>query len=883
MATILRMKMARPSIYLTTRRVVSPALQSGVRFFNLTTVGPHAGGNGINQRQQGDGIRSTPALPTRFQYRSFSQSMPLSSSSARRMDTDSLPTPVNRKAKKIRIRPKPKMPLQIRSQGRVDVGIENNLPKQSSHTSRILFQTIAPHIEFRTLHHLTKHLSRIISRGHHKFDTQDRDGKKRTLKRRLDTLFEIEGEKEDSDESAALDAEYTWSLKGHPWIQQTIYNYFMGKLLDKPYKKTDVDSNPLTYQEDPTYPPNQNRQQHEKHLNTLVKAREVSLSNPIFWSEKSMRDSGYSFNRNPSQDNDRWEVKEREKKLQEYQQKIAKQHSHKSDVELQSEAEDLLEVLMSCLPPPHFHRLMVTLEGFTQLEDPSSTSQNKSEEGQNDANSWYIDDDESSPLPSLPESRAAHDDWKKHRIPILPKFLSNCSVSHSHLVAVDLGRYFYTDLSNKPEVRKKDNGEDNGIITPDERKDAERKEAARAIQKQRKLQSTEIRYIKTQGEFIEKMMQLQHQFAYWEQAPAAGEQAAAAKEVYHGSALDEGNSSEDVDVTSDLMVAEFEKAPLKKEQQEQLAETLMELRRMGLRSDDDVEQKRSRGRPKKDAHLKFTAIRMEEKDESSASDTESSSQTTTIAEAESEERVIFINNLPIDTTVEEIDQIYSRCGPLESIQLFNLRPDLDPGPLSKKQLQERRRKNKLRNKNLFQSYSEFQRQRPRTPVYGMLRFKSAEGYRVATSPELCIFGAVIRRHPVLSIKHQDITTLYLEQIPTNLFSMDVEYKLAQLLHPQKVHIMLDGMKGVGKNGSGSGDSVNGDYQEYSKPSSCEVKFDDFHTASQVYQWIREGGDGDDEVKKTGNSVTFMGGEDCQVQWFRTPENSMGYWTRELNF
>ena len=284
-----------------------------------------------------------------------------------------------------------------------------------------------------------------------------------------------------------------------------------------------------------------------------------------------------------------------------------------------------------------------------------------------------------------------------------------------------------------------------------------------------------------------------------------------------------------------------------------------------------------------DAHLKFTAIRMEEKDESSASDTESSSQTTTIAEAESEERVIFINNLPIDTTVEEIDQIYSRCGPLESIQLFNLRPDLDPGPLSKKQLQERRRKNKLRNKNLFQSYSEFQRQRPRTPVYGMLRFKSAEGYRVATSPELCIFGAVIRRHPVLSIKHQDITTLYLEQIPTNLFSMDVEYKLAQLLHPQKVHIMLDGMKGVGKNGSGSGESVNRDYQEYSKPSSCEVKFDDFHTASQVYQWIREGGDGDDEVKKTGNSVTFMGGEDCQVQWFRTPENSMGYWTRELNF
>mmetsp|Transcript_35059 Transcript_35059/g.59535 ORF Transcript_35059/g.59535 Transcript_35059/m.59535 type:complete len:259 (+) Transcript_35059:2-778(+) len=251
-------------------------------------------------------------------------------------------------------------------------------------------------------------------------------------------------------------------------------------------------------------------------------------------------------------------------------------------------------------------------------------------------------------------------------------------------------------------------------------------------------------------------------------------------------------------------------------------------------------------------------------------------------ESELEERIVFINNLPIDTTEEEIDQIYSRCGPLDSVQLFNLRPDLDPGPLSKKQLEDRRRQNKLRNKNVYPTLNEFRKQRPRTPVYGMLRFDTAEGYKIATSPELCIFGCVIRRHPVLTIKHTGITNLYLEQIPQNICSMDVEYKLAKLLHPHTIAVSLDGMRGLGRNRSGIGESLdNGEYQEYSKPSSCRVKFEDFRTAYQTFQWMREGDDGESET--TGNIAAFIGGEECRVQWFPTPENSMGYWTRELNF
>ena len=223
-------------------------------------------------------------------------------------------------------------------------------------------------------------------------------------------------------------------------------------------------------------------------------------------------------------------------------------------------------------------------------------------------------------------------------------------------------------------------------------------------------------------------------------------------------------------------------------------------------------------------HLRFTGVRKEDNSVDSSVSTES----------DLEQRLVFVNNLPIDTTEEEIDQIYSRCGALDSIKLFNLRPDLDPGPLTKSQLAERRRNSRMKNK--FSNGLMSLQQRPRTPVYGMLTFKDAEGFKTATGPELSIFGCVIRRHPVMSIKPQDMSTLYLENIPQNLYSMDVEYKLARCLHRHQVYVMLDGMKGVGKD-------VENNNQDYSEPSSCEIKFEDFHTAMQAYNWIRAGADG----------------------------------------
>jgi hypothetical protein len=246
-------------------------------------------------------------------------------------------------------------------------------------------------------------------------------------------------------------------------------------------------------------------------------------------------------------------------------------------------------------------------------------------------------------------------------------------------------------------------------------------------------------------------------------------------------------------------------------------------------------------------------------------------------EVELDQRIVFINNLPIDTTDEEIDHIYSRCGQLDSVKLFNLRPDLDPGPLTKKQLEERRRKQRINNPAAYAAFQEQSRQRPRTPVYGILKFKTAEGFCLATSPEMSLFGCVIRRHPVISIKPRDMNTLYVENIPRNLLSIELEYKLAHLLYPHQMHVMLDGWRGI-ENDTYQNNASAGEEDECSEPSSCEVKFEDFHAANAAYQWMKE-------RNETGERpiASFMGSDLCEVHWFRTPMNKMKYWTRELNF
>lgn len=658
------------------------------------------------------------------------------------------------------------------------------------------------------------------------------------------------------DWPAVVKSEYTWKLWGHSWIRRILRAFFMGEKLDKPpnhlrHRDDDYGLIPekltLPHEADPMYPPNINRRRYKENLDILLESREVRLRHPIQWQKKLAERVGY-------------------------EDLIREKYRDKDDEQLRSEAEDLLEVLTLSLPSPHFDKLMARLSGFARLESDGVGSWVAKGDV---SGGWSIEDDNSSylsPLPELPQSKeAARADYKKRGITGLGELLRDCSLTHSHLVAVALADFFYVDVGAMVKAT------DPSVVGPE-------KAAAHVIGKHRQLHTSKKRYDKARDEFVSRLMELQHEFASWEYP------AKAANEISEKSAIEmtqrhaiASSVGDDDDVSSDLSVSEFLKAqePYSAEsrlrQREEVKGTLTELRRVGLQNvEAETSKMKGRGRPKTGIHLKFTAIRIEENCALSLVASESHALTAE-EKATSENRLVFLNNLPIDITEEEIDEIYSRCGQLDSIELFNLRPDLDPGPISNKQIRELRRNKKLRNKNTFKN-GESLHHRPRTPVYGILRFKTDEGYQVATSQDLCIFGCVIRRHPVLSIRPTDMDTLYLEHIPSNLHSIDLENMLAQLLLPRHIHIMLDGWKGVGLNVSRS--NLNGDHQEYSKPSGCQVKFPDFRTAFHAYHWIKDGMITDENIRNLKSDATK---EALQVHWFRTPSNSMDYWTRDLGF
>jgi len=97
------------------------------------------------------------------------------------------------------------------------------------------------------------------------------------------------------------------------------------------------------------------------------------------------------------------------------------------------------------------------------------------------------------------------------------------------------------------------------------------------------------------------MMELQHQFAAWDDE-SEGKVSSATNSSGSG---DIDTVDSDADDSADLQVNEFEKEQQKyntdtrKAQKEELAETLVELRRMGLRTESDSTSIKGRGRPRK--------------------------------------------------------------------------------------------------------------------------------------------------------------------------------------------------------------------------------------------------------------------------------------------
>merc|ERR1740124_260663 len=202
---------------------------------------------------------------------------------------------------------------------------------------------------------------------------------------------------------------------------------------------------------------------------------------------------------------------------------------------------------------------------------------------------------------------------------------------------------------------------------------------------------------------------------------------------------------------------------------------------------------------------------------------------------------ILVDNLPIDITEDEIRSLYSRCGRVHSVRIFNLRPDLDPGELTPQQLKTKRKKTRLSGAQATK-----RRGRQITPVHAMVRFEDEDGYRAATIDILCIFGMVIRRHPANSMPAHGLDSLYIENLPGGT-SLDLLEKLNDVFHPN-MFLFLDIGSTIG-----------------AQPTNCTLRFPSFEVADYAHRLLEE---------------ADWGSDGCIINWMKTPKDAMRYWRRE---
>jgi hypothetical protein len=236
-------------------------------------------------------------------------------------------------------------------------------------------------------------------------------------------------------------------------------------------------------------------------------------------------------------------------------------------------------------------------------------------------------------------------------------------------------------------------------------------------------------------------------------------------------------------------------------------------------------------------------------------------------------RMVFIDNLPIDICPERINEFYSRCGEIESVEIFNQRPELDPGKLAKVEIMKRRAK------QTKMSLSARTWSRPKTPVYGLLTFANESGYEKAIDASLRIFGMIIQRHPVRSIPSWCMNTLYIEDIPAGHPCIDLEYQLSYALEPNNIFVCLN----PGQNYT-------------STVGSCEIKFPSFEIAYESFKILQEKlriferATNDSTVSTTQALTTDMVSEatlttskQCRINWIASQSDAQKWWTRQYGF
>jgi hypothetical protein len=218
------------------------------------------------------------------------------------------------------------------------------------------------------------------------------------------------------------------------------------------------------------------------------------------------------------------------------------------------------------------------------------------------------------------------------------------------------------------------------------------------------------------------------------------------------------------------------------------------------------------------------------------------------------DRLVVLDNLPIDMTANRLLDAYGRCGPIAGLKIFRQRPELDPGRKSTDSKKKIRSPSSTRRKKW---------ERPRSPVYAVILYEEVEGATKALADPLRIFGMVLDKHLIRSHRPRSITTLFLEDIPSTHHDVaSIEYELSQVLHPD-LYVCLDTRDGVDWTRSSRSAAVD--------PLNCVIQFPCFEAVYWAY-W-----------KLSLELELLREDENCSLQWMETPKDAMLYWTRQLNF
>lgn len=565
-------------------------------------------------------------------------------------------------------------------------------------------------------------------------------------------------------------------LQNLNWTKPLLRDYFMGVDLlsqSSPFDSQTMYNTIIWNIEtlmDPTYPPNlvfplendksddnirmttseniddiNNSAILEHYVTILDKKRQYVLEEPLKWKSSSKPISEQS------------------------KQKHILSYNNKSDEEKRQDALSLVQFLSISLPRPQFLSLM---EMFDDID--KTTNEIKS----------------------------------RHTMKNLyPRVKYKCKF-HTPFVVKEIADFLFVDV---PLLSMDENETDtSGLITDDSSTTSLGSCTIRSKKKSKKqptnpshmiddsdLQDRFKKYLRKRKRFVRNITDIQHQFAFSERLAYVSQDL---KQLQQRKKLSSVTKEEEEN-DSDMSLEEFIESNSHEENNDKnvidngkhiLNGSVVDDGQSLLNANQGIGNRRSGN------HIAFEAVSLEPSTfySSSSFSPEDNDDDTDPLSKDSSKYSVFLTNLPIDMTPQELYNYYRKqCGPISSIKIYNKRPELDPGPLSPK------KKSSLLKKQRM-SFEDSNKRNERSPVYAMIEFSSLEGYKMATHKQLTLFGMVIQKNNIKSIpatshdnddveegskrKSSNMCTLHIENIPSGFYSLDLEYKLNQVLKPEIV-------------------------------------------------------------------------------------------------